>query len=68
MRKYGPGRGELWFRFWFSVAGLVVLVGVWATGGLPGGPALVEIFGFGGLFLAGTAIWAARRLIRRDHP
>lgn len=68
MRKYGPGRKELWFRLCFALAGLCGLGLAFALHGLPDGPALFEVFGFGGLFLGGTAIWSARRLIRRDHP
>ncbi len=66
-RKYGPTRGELWFRLWFSVAGLAFLGFAVAYRGFPG-IVWVEITFFGALFFGGTAIWAVRRLIRRDHP
>lgn len=67
-RKYGPTRGELWFRLWFSVAGLVFLLVAVAITGIPSGPAMVELFGIAGLFLGGTIVWAGRRLILRLHP
>lgn len=67
-RRYGPSRGELIFRLVFSCAGLVALLLAVAITGIPSGPALVELFGVAGLFLGGTAVWAARRLILRLHP
>ena len=67
-RKYGPTRGELWFRLWFSVAGLVFLGVAIGITGVPSGPAMFELFGIAGLFLGGTIVWAGRRLILRLHP
>lgn len=67
-RKYGPTRGELWFRLWFSVAGLVFLFVAIAITGIPSGPAMFELFGIAGLFLGGTIVWAGRRLFLRLHP
>ncbi len=67
-RKYGPTRGELVFRLVFSLAALALLgLGI-ALVGVPSGPAFVEIMLFGGVFLAGSAVWSARRLIKRLHP
>jgi hypothetical protein len=68
MSKYGPTRGELWFRLCaglFGLAGLGVMV---ALRGLPEGPGLVEVLGLPLLFFGGTVVWAARRLVRRAHP
>jgi hypothetical protein len=67
-RRYGPGRGELWFRLAFSLAGLVLLAVAVVVRGFPTGPAMVEVGGIAGLFLGGTVVWAARRLILRLHP
>jgi hypothetical protein len=67
-RKFGPTRGELLFRFWAGVAGVFLLAGVMMKMGIPSGPALVELYGFGGLFFGGTAIWAGWKLWHRDHP
>lgn len=67
-RKYGPTRGELWFRLGFSAAGLVFLLVAVAITGIPSGPAMFELFGIAGLFLGGTIVWAGRRLILRLHP
>lgn len=67
-RKYGPTRRELWFRLGIALAGLAFLVVIWNRHGTPSGPAMVEVFGIGGLFLGGTAVWSARRLVLRLHP
>ena len=67
-RRFGPTRGELWFRLGFSLAGLVLLAVAVAVRGFPAGPAMVEVGGIAGVFLGGTAVWAARRLILRLHP
>lgn len=67
-RKYGPTRGELWFRLGVSAAGLVFLLVAVAITGIPSGPAMFELFGIAGLFLGGTIVWAGRRLILRLHP
>lgn len=63
--KFGPSRGELWFRLVFSIAGLVLLVVAVQLRGV-GGMAWVEIVGMSTLFFGGTAIWTIRKLIRRD--
>jgi hypothetical protein len=67
-RKYGPTRGELWFRLGFGLAGLVLLGVAVAVRGFPAGPAMVEVGGIAGLFLGGTVVWSAWRLWRRLHP
>jgi len=68
MAKYGPTRGELWFRLAVSVAGLAGLAAVVGLRGIPGGPALFEVVGAALLLFGGTLVWSARKLIRRDHP
>jgi hypothetical protein len=67
-RRYGPTRGELWFRLGFAVAGLALLGVAVAVRGFPAGPAMVEVGGIAGVFLGGTLVWSARRLILRLHP
>lgn len=67
-QKFGPTRGELKFRLFAGLAGIGLLIGVLVYMGIPKGPALVELFGFGGLFFAGTAAWSAWKLIKKDHP
>ncbi len=64
--KYGPTRGELRFRLIFSVAGLALTLVALFAHGVPSAPALVEVLGIAGLFFGGTAVWSARRLLRRD--
>jgi hypothetical protein len=68
MSKYGPTRGELWFRLGAGVVGLGLVGVMVALRGLPEGPGMVEVLGLPILFFGGTVIWAARRLLRRDHP
>ena len=68
MSKYGPTRGELKFRLVASLFGLAFMLGALAYRGIPEGPAFVEVVGIASVFFGGTAIWTARRLIRRDHP
>jgi hypothetical protein len=60
MTRFGPGRGELWFRLIVSLAGLAT-IGV-AAAVRPVGPAWIEIVGLGGAFFGGTALWSARAL------
>lgn len=61
MSKFGPSRGELWFRFGFSLAGLTLMVVALVYRGM-GGIAWVEIVLIASAFFGGTAIWTARRL------
>ncbi len=61
--KYGPGRGELWFRLAFSLSGLAFLAGAVAFRGISG-IASAEIVLIALAFFGGTAIWSARSLWR----
>lgn len=60
--KYGPGRGELWFRLCAGLGGLALMTAAVSSRGMPSGPALVEVVGFGGVFFGGTVLWAAWKL------
>lgn len=60
--KFGPSRGELWFRLCAGLAGLALLTVAITARGMPSGPALVEVLGFGGLFFGGTVVWSAWQL------
>lgn len=60
--KYGPTRGELWFRLCAGLAGLGFLIAAITWQGIPSGPALVEVLGFGGVFFGGTVVWSAWQL------
>ena len=60
--KYGPTRGELWFRLVAGCIGLVLLTAAVTARGLPSGPALVEVVGIGGIFFGGTVGWSAWKL------
>ena len=63
--KFGPSRGELWFRLVFSVLGLAMMgFALWHRG-IPEGPALFEVVGLAGAFFGGTAIWTGVKLWRR---
>ncbi len=62
--KYGPSRGELWFRLVFSLAGLA-LMGVALRMHGVSGMAWAEIVGIAGAFFGGTAVWAAVKLLRK---
>ncbi len=64
MNKFGPSRGELWGRLVFSLAGLGLLSVAIGLRGIPDGPALVEVVGFGSVFFGGTAVWSAWRLFK----
>jgi hypothetical protein len=59
--KYGPSRGELWFRAGFSVAGLALLVAGISRNGVSG-PAWFEIVGIGCGFFGGSLIWTLWKL------
>ena len=60
--KYGPTRGELWFRLLAGIIGFVLLIAAVTARGIPNGPALVEVVGIGGVFFGGTVVWAAWKL------
>ena len=62
MSEFGPSRGELWVRLIVGLAGMGLLgLALWVRG-LPSGPALVEVIGFGGLFFGGTVVLSGYRL------
>jgi hypothetical protein len=65
MSRFGPTRSELKLRLVISVAGLALLIGAYATNGIAG-IASLEIAIIGGAFFGGSAIWSARRLLRKD--
>lgn len=65
MSKFGPSRGEWLFRLAVSLAGLALLGLALALRGLPEGPGLIEVVGVAGLFFGGTAVMAARALLRK---
>jgi len=58
---------ELWFRVWFSLAGLGMVAAVIVVRGLPRGPALVEVIGVAGLFFGGTLVWSLYKLFGADR-
>lgn len=60
--KYGPSRGEYWFRLVASLAGLALL-GFAITYRGVSGIAWAEIVGIGGVFLGGSASWSAWKLL-----
>ncbi len=60
--KYGPTRGELWFRLCTGLGGLGLMIAAVSSRGMPSGPALVEVVGFGGVFFGGTVLWSAWKL------
>jgi xanthosine utilization system XapX-like protein len=60
--KFGPTRGELWFRLVAGIVGFAVLIAAVTARGVPSGPALVEVVGFGGVFFGGTVLWSAWQL------
>ena len=62
--KYGPSRGDLLFRLWFSIAGLGLIGVALLYRGLPTGPAGVEAIGIALVFFGGTLIWTLRKLRR----
>lgn len=59
--KYGPGRGELWFRLVFSLAGLALMLVAVRMHGVRG-LAWFEIVLMSVAFFGGTAVWAGWRL------
>jgi len=54
--KYGPTRGELWFRLAFSLAGFAFMLVALYIRGIPSGPAIVEVIGIAVTFFGETAI------------
>ena len=60
--KYGPTRGELWFRLVAGLVGMALLIAAISARGMPSGPALFEVIGIGGAFFGGTAGLSAWRL------
>ena len=60
--KFGPTRGELWFRMAVGVGGLGFLAYALSVRGMPSGPALFEVLGIGGVFFGGTIGLSAWRL------
>ena len=66
MNRFGLTRGELKFRLVFSLAGFALTLAALFVHGIPSAPALVEVLGVAGLFFGGSAVWSARRLMRRD--
>ncbi|WP_135506063.1 hypothetical protein [Roseovarius aestuariivivens] len=68
MSRFGPSRGELWFRCAAGLLGLAGLAGLCLWRGLPSGAAFFELIVIGGGFFGGTAVWAGWKLFKRDHP
>lgn len=64
MHHFGPSKSELKFRMWFSLAGLVMLVGALVFRGLPMGPAMFEVVAIAGAFFGGSFFWTWRKLRR----
>jgi hypothetical protein len=60
--KFGPSRGELWFRLVAGLVGLALMIAAVTARGMPSGPALVEVVGFGGVFFGGTVLWSVWKL------
>lgn len=63
--SHTPERSELWFRFCFSLAGLVLVIVAVVVRGISQGPALFEVIGIAGLFFAASAFWSGRKLFGR---
>jgi xanthosine utilization system XapX-like protein len=66
--RYGPTRGELWFWLVVSAGGLALIAVALVSGGIPTGPALVEVVGITGLLFGYLAARSVKRLIRNEHP
>lgn len=66
-KKSAPREGEHIPRLSASIAGLALLGVTLAVIGIPQGPALVELFGFGSLFFTGTVAWSGWKRLKRDH-
>ncbi len=63
--RFGPSRGELWFRLVVSLAGLGLMVFALLFRGI-GGIASAEVVLIAGGFFGGTALWTARRLWSKE--
>ncbi|MDJ0994722.1 MAG: hypothetical protein QNI90_14190 [Dinoroseobacter sp.] len=61
--RFGPARGELWFRLIFSLFGLALMGFALVYRGL-GGIAWVEVVLIASAFFGGTALWTGTRLWR----
>jgi hypothetical protein len=61
-RRFGPSRGELWFRLIFSLCGLAIMVFALIYRGI-GGIAWIEVVLIASVFFGGTVIWTALRLL-----
>jgi hypothetical protein len=61
--KFGPSRGELWFRLAVSVFGLGLMIAAVTLRDIRG-IAWVEVVGLASVFFGGTAVWAVVKLIR----
>lgn len=61
--RFGPSRGELWFRLTFSLCGLALMGFALLYRGF-GGIAWAEVVLVTSAFFGGTAIWAALKLWR----
>jgi len=62
--RFGPSRGELWFRLVASLAGLAFMIGAtrWREGAM--GHAMSEVFVIATLFFGGSAVHSAVNLWR----
>ncbi|MCV3271764.1 hypothetical protein [Roseobacter sinensis] len=67
MNRYGPGRKELKFRLYVSIAGLAFMAAAIAYRGMPQGPAMFETIGIAGAFFGGTFLWSLKKLIRKEY-
>jgi hypothetical protein len=61
--KFGPSRGELWFRLAVSAFGLGMMITAVTMRGVRG-IAWVEVVGLASVFFGGTAVWTILRLLR----
>lgn len=58
MNKFGPSKGELWFRVVVSLIGLAMMCYAIFVVGLSGNIAIYEVGVAGGAFFGGTLIWS----------
>lgn len=61
--RFGPSRGELWFRLIFSLFGLALMAFALVYRGI-GGIAWIEIVLIAFAFFGGSALWTGMRLWR----